>query len=579
MAEEIEEIAYRKGFVCHEHAECIEDDDFGNHGILQGMSGSPVFIDGKMIGAIAYAFSFSYYPYAGITPIEHMLTLWDALDEPRVSPLQSTGAGGSRRGGSFRSSAGWDWEPDWEAYLNNEYGGAGLEPITVRPTVRQMTDVVGTGPVELVPLSTPIYLSNFPSRTSQRLRSFFAARGLRVVSGAVAGSNEHPDEPSPPIIPGSSLGIPFMTGDAVSAGFGTVSYRQGNKLVAFGHPMFSEGAVDMPLSQAYVIGLAQNYNLGFKLYESREIIGAVRQDREFSIGAIIGPAPERVEMTVSVGGEAASHPRSYHYSIWKDRITLPQMAAAALDVSFQGSVSSSGEMTADCRYTIHLTGGGSVTKTLRASSRTGISFTFLLSLLRDMFLLVDNPYAMVDVESIEIEMEAWPGFRIDTLDQAVVRYGRLRPGDRIDLDMIWRPYRGEEYTRRESLELPKDIKPGVYVIHVADASTSRRIDQRHEPALFRPHNLEETIEMARRAEYPSNRMKIYLFEPGASVSLGIESMEGLPASMRDLIRSTAPRERQTTITGRLIAAKEVEFDYPITARTSLTIEVLPYLGK
>ena len=129
----------------------------------------------------------------------------------------------------------------------------------------------------------------------------------------------------------------------------------------------------------------------------------IRQDREFSIGAIVGPAPERVEMTVNVGGEAASHPRSYHYSIWKDRITLPQMAAAALDVSFQGSVSGSGEMTADCRYTIHLTGGASVSKTLLASSRGGISFTFLLSLLQDMFLLVDNPYAMVDVESIEVE--------------------------------------------------------------------------------------------------------------------------------------------------------------------------------
>jgi hypothetical protein len=112
-------------------------------------------------------------------------------------------------------------------------------------------------------------------------------------------------EPGPDIVAGSTLAVPMMTGDVTVAGMGTVTYRQGNKLVAFGHPMFSDGEADIPMAKGYIFGYMQSYSRSFKLGEAREIIGTIRQDRQFAIGGVFGQAPDRV--VYFDGGAWADH--------------------------------------------------------------------------------------------------------------------------------------------------------------------------------------------------------------------------------------------------------------------------------
>lgn len=554
-----------------------------NHGIVAGMSGSPVYINGKIIGAVAYGWTFAYRPYAGITPIEDMLTVWNKIDEFKPGPKAKGKLAGYRGTPSGASAAmGWDWQADWEAYQQrNGLGAAAPEPVSFRPTSPELVKAFGTEPIEMVPLTAPIFVSGASSRTMTQLQNFFGSRGLSLFpAGASGGSNEDPEKPSPDIEAGSAIGVPIMTGDMTVSSIGTVTYRQGDKLIAFGHPMFFEGPSNAPMAKARIFGTMQSYNRSFKLGESREIVGMIRQDRQFGIGGVFGDAPERVDVKVRVHGDGVSHPREYKFSIWESPDFLPQLAGiAAIQESFSGSAAQGGELTLECSYDIGLADGRHIKKRLTESSQFASTVPFSLSLIRDLFMLLNNPYEQVDLESVTLDLRATPGFRIDSLVKAVPRYGRVEPGDKLEIDTLWQPFRGEKYNRRISVTIPKDIRPGSYVVHVADADTATRIDQRHEPASFMPLDIDETVEVAQRIDYPTDHLKIYLLAPQIGVSLRSDSLEGIPSSIQTLMESTAAPEIQNPVMGHVLSIDETRFDYPIVARASFAIDVVSYIEQ
>lgn len=550
-----------------------------NHGIVAGMSGSPVFIDGKVIGAVAYGWGFAFHPYAGITPIEQMMNVWNRIDEKKEKPKSRRGAGGGRS--ASQAATGWDWTPDWEAYRAQTSLGAGPEPVHLKPHSSGVIKEIGSEPIDLVPLSSPIFISGATSATVTKLQTFFASRGLTLFDGgSSAGSKENPHTASPPMVAGSALGVPIMTGDVTMSSIGTVTYRQGNKLLAFGHPMFFEGPSNAPMAQAYMFGYMQSYNRSFKLGEVREIVGMIHQDRQFGIGGVFGEAPERVGVKVRVGGKAAAHPRDYSFSIWKNPDFLPQLAGiAAVQELFAGSVAEGGDLTTNCNYSIKLADGQIIKKRLRDSSQSGSTAVFSISMLRDLFMMVNNPYEEVDVDSITMDIDTQAGFRVDSLVQAMPRYDRLKPGDSLEIDTLWQPYRGEKYTRRVRVALPKDLRPGMYAIHLADGDAAPRIEQRNEPARFMPTDADQVISLAKRLNYPLDELRVYLIEPSLGLSVKSESMQGAPGSIETLMQSTAASDIQAPIVGRLLSVTKSDFDFPITARASFPLEVVSYVAQ
>lgn len=560
----------------------VEGPGLEGHGIVAGMSGSPVYINGKIIGALAFGWSFSYHPIAGITPIEQMLTMWDDLD-PKADP--DGAKTGKRRGPRGEGAAvtssgrGWDWESEWKAYEGGTAAG-GPQAVSIRPAEAGLRELTGDQPMVMEPLSTPIFLSSSSPATFGRLDPFFKARGLRLFAGGGgAGSKDDSLEPAPPIVAGSTIGIPIMTGDMSVSGIGTVTYRRGDKLLAFGHPMMSDGASEIPMSAGYIFGYMQSYSRPFKLGETREIVGTITQDQQFAIGGVFGKAPERVPITVNVTGKSATNPRRFNFSAWEDREFLPQMAGVALMESAGGASGEGDDVTGECRYTVKLASGERLQKHLKSSARGGAAVPFFGSLMQDVFLMVGNPYRQADVESIQVDLDLEPGFRVDSLLQAAPRYTALRPGETVEVDLVLQPYRGETYKRRISVPLPGDLPRGSYVIHLADAETSRRIDQRHAPANFRPMNFEQTFELASRLEYPETRLRAYLMAPAVNLSLGSAPLEELPGSIETVVSSTAPADLQMPVLGRILAKQDESFDFPISARTSFAIEVTPYLAR
>lgn len=552
----------------------VEGPGIGQHGIVAGMSGSPVYIDGKIIGAVAYGFQFAYRPIAGITPIEAMLPLLDILEEPAsasAGPVDSGAAG---------PVFGWDWRPAWDAYSGYETVAEPDPAVSLKPTSPELVNTLGSEPLKMVPLSAPFYVSGLTGAAGPELKAFFAARGLSLMPmGSSAGSNEAPDEPSPPMVAGSALAIPIMTGDLTISAVGTATYRSGNKILAFGHPGFSRGDMNAPMAQASIIAYMQSYALSFKLAESRELVGSVTQDRRFGIGGVFGESPPRIGIKVNVSGGAANPPRSYTYSMWEDRDFSPMFAMVALSESIGAATGASGQVTGECTYRIRLADGREIVKTDRSASQGGLGARFARPLMQDMFLLLRNPYEQADVESIEIDVRIDPGYGADQLLNAEPRYDRLESGDPLEIETRWRPYRGAEYDRPLKLELPDDLKPGIYVVHLADANTSRRIDQIHNRGKFRPRNFDQIVEVTQALDYPDNEFRVYCFEPALGLSLQGEPIESIPGSIQAPLARSASDSLADPVIGRLVQSETFDSPTPMGGSATFLIEVAPYLPR
>ncbi len=552
----------------------LEGPRLEKHGIVAGMSGSPVYINGKCIGAVAYGWSFSYVPIAGITPIEHMLTMWDELDRP----VDVAGTTSERAGAS--SETAWDWRADWKRYLEETGEDHKPEPIKIKLESPGASQALGVDTLEMIPLSAPFFSSGASKSSVARLQKFFASRGLELFeAGSGAGSNASPAEASPPLRGGSTIAIPLLTGDTTIASMGTVTYRSGDKLLAFGHPMFGEGKSHAPMGPGYVFDYLQSYMRSFKLGEAREIVGTIRQDRTFAIGGVFGETPERVEMTVKVGGGAATRPRSYKFSVWEDRDFMPQLVAMALDSAVASSVSEAGEATGKFNYTIRLADGDRIEKGVVATTRMSIGFEFAMAVLEDLFMLEMNPFKRADLDSIEATMEVEHDFHRDVLIRVTPRYTTLKPGQTLELDTVWRPFRAAEYMKRIAVKIPEKLQKGTYIVHLADAFGTESVDERHEPTGFRATNYEETLRLVKRLHYPSNRLTAFLYEPDMSLGVKADALEGMPDSMAGLVAATTPGEWQSLAVGRQLSRETTDFENPIAGRASLAINVTPYLPQ
>lgn len=556
----------------------IEGPSLENHGVVAGMSGSPVYIDGRLIGALAYGWGFAYHPYGGITPIEEMLPLLDRLEEDAKT---SASSGSSARPTAASSSVAWDWMPEWESYKHLRGGVPAPEPYSFRPDSPEARRVLGDEQLTLVPLASPFFLSGASRRTATRLQEYFSGRGYHLMdAGSSAGSNEDPETPSPPIVGGSAVSMPLMTGSITLAATGTVTYREGNKLLAFGHPAFGSGITNAPMANSYTFGYMQSYGRSFKLSESREIVGAIRQDRQFGIGGLFGEDPPRMDVTVNIKGGAAVAPRTFHYSVWEDRNFLPILTAfVAVPESISAAVSDGAEATARAKMTIRLDDGREITRNIVASSQSGVGMQIAFPLLRDLFLLMSNPFEQADLDSIDIDIEVEPGFRQETLIRARSRYDQVEVGDKVLLDLLWQPYRGEKHTERIEIPIPQDLKPGPYILHLADGNGSQAVDVVHDSGRFAPTNFAETVEVAQSLDYPSDRLRAYLFRPALGVSLRGDAMEGMPGSIQTLVRTSAPPEVLSPVIGEQLAVHEFTYDSPLQARASVAIEVVRYLPQ
>ncbi|MFZ3210016.1 MAG: SpoIVB peptidase S55 domain-containing protein [Terriglobales bacterium] len=469
-------------------------------GVVAGMSGSPVYVNGKLLGALAFRIGqFSKEPIAGVTPIADMLEISE-LDHSRPADTQPASA--KVRAETARTSAPGD--------------AAGLE---------QYRDF-------LTPIDTPIVFSGFSEDTLRRFAPEFAAAGITPVSGI--GSADPTAHDPAPLAPGSAVSAVLIEGDMNVAATCTVTYVDPERVLACGHPLLQFGMVDLPMTKAEVVATLASPLNSFKIVNTTEAVGSFVQDRHTGILGRLGKTPEMIPVTLTVRG--GSKPKQFHYRVLNNAKLTPVAVMATVFNSLQGVNEYGEEITYRMQGTIQVQGYPAVTlQNMFApfDNNTPTAALVAMSLGERFGRIFDNPYVTPGITGVNLEFDLARERRWARLESARTDVTEARPGDSIVIESVLRPYRGERIVQQILVKVPTSTPKGTLHILVSDGDTLDRM--RHVmPALSRKMDLASTIAMLNQ-EHSNTRLYVSLLEANPQAMVEDKVMPTLPLSIMNVM--------------------------------------------
>lgn len=522
-------------------------------GIVAGMSGSPVYIDGKLIGAIAYGWSYSREAIGGISPIENMLEVYDSAGQSSKQPASS--------GGGFVAPV-----------AERMHGAPPISieaarlPRGVAPRSLKSNDLV-----TLEPLSTPLMVGGVCPASMEILREAFGGYGFQIIpSGAPGGGDESETIPPDEISGGYALAIPMMSGDMDMSVAGTITYRKGDRLVAFGHPMYHRGDSNAPMSASRVHEIIPSRERPFKISSALNPLGTVTQDRLAAIGGKFGKSPRMVPISVHVGGKGAMEERTFRFQSIRDKEFMSSMARVALTESIASVSKAEGEASADISYRIVFSNGAVVEK------RDFVSGSFIMLPLSyaaagDISSILFNPFEEIAVNEIKMEVTL-----TDRLEQAQLVYLRptravYKPGDTVEMRLTYQPWRKPMVTTMVEMELPDPLPNGTYTVTMHGPSSRAILESRRAPGRLAPLSLDQMVDVV-KIHFPGDQSYLTLETKAQGFTLGANEFNTLPPSLRSAINASC-RDFKSSAPIKILGESTKRWRYELLSAASATITV------
>jgi len=468
-------------------------------GIMQGMSGSPVYLDGRLVGAIAMSWPFSREPIAGITPIEEMLPALDMLD----GATSGAGAPGVSYARAFDRATGGELAATPIGRLS---ALAGIDSDDVR-VVRDVGDQDAT------PALTPLLVRSGD-------RSFLAdASGLLEPLGFAPvtawGDRRASDSDGPPAVePGSSIGAQLVSGDINMTAVGTVTHRDGERILAFGHPLFNAGPVELPMVSARVHASMPSLAVSFKFASGTEPVGTFLQDRRRVMAGRLGDVPDMLPMTVSVSVEGAA-PTRYEFDVVRSASYTTLFTGLALSDAVAEAARLSGAATATLRVTIQ-TADGPVTYE-NVFFTEGLPFRIGGEVSSIIELLLLNEFRRGELIGVAVDVDVRSERRQSFIEHVTAERVECAPGDTVAVRVGLRDWQGERVTRVVELLVPRTAAPGPVMVRVAAAVDYHMLEIERLGAGAYPRSYEQIIEAIADVR-PESRVIVQLLSmrPGLS---------------------------------------------------------------
>ncbi len=527
--------------------------------VAGGMSGSPVYIDGKLIGAVALRLSvFSPDAICGITPIELMLEIND-FDKSRPA--------GARTPEKLIPHTG---EAAVIPDLPGEFVAAGGSPAAPQPA-----------PL-MVPIEAPLQFSGFTSQTMSAFAPLFQKMGITAVQGG-AGAGLYTNKPGPgwqtSLNPGEPVAGVLVDGDIGITGLGTVTYNDGKRVLAFGHPFFNLGPINMPMSKGEVVmTLASQYQPN-KFANATEIVGALHQDRHSGIMGILGEESNMIPVAVKVRAlkedESVAREKDFHFNVFVQQKWTPSLMMMTLFNSLSDLNEFADEATYRLSGKIEMNGQTNLSlSTMQASGELPVPAPMMLAnWWGDKFnRLYLNNVKTPDVKRVSVTVDLLPERRIATIENAWVANPDLRPGEVVPVKVFLRPYRGEPIQREFTIKIPEGMAKGDHRILLSDADTLNRV-QNQAGMANRFLDLPETVSLINQ-ERSNNKLYVSLVESSPTAYLDDKILPSLPTSVLNVMQ-TGRGANHTVVTSPETATEQLSlpFDYVITGSYSLRIHV------
>jgi hypothetical protein len=513
-------------------------------GVVAGMSGSPVYLDGKLAGALAFRIGvFSKEPIAGVTPIAEMLEI-DTMD-------RSPGGGGvnakaALQGFSKTSGPG---EGDASVDGNSDPGYANY----------------------LKPIETPLVFSGFSQETMQ----LFAAQFTRVGIVPVLGVGSVSDVKQPePLEPGSAISAVLVRGDMDIAATCSVTYMDAQHLLACGHPLLQFGMVDLPMTKAQVLTTLASPMNAFKIVNATEAVGAFVQDRHTGILGEFGREPEMIPVILNIRSGAAS--KQFHYQVLNNANLSPLAMMATVFNALHGVNEYGEDTTYRMNGRIHVNGYPDVTvQNMFAPSDAGqqpAAVMAALSLGERFSRIYDNPYSVPGIQGVQLDFDLVRERRWARLEGARTDLTEARPGDEITIETLLRPYRGELIVQQIPIHIPTSTSKGSLRILVSDGDTLDRV-RRAAPLLGRKLDLASTIALLNK-QHVNNRVYVSLLEADPEAMVGDKVMPALPLSIMNVMDGMrGTQEMVVQSESSVNEAATGPLDYVVSGAQVLTITI------
>ncbi len=473
-------------------------------GVVAGMSGSPVYLEGKLAGALAFRIGeFSKEPIAGVTPIASMLEI-NALDKSTeeeaaaAKPAVSSVAGKTAAPGENLSLSS---AQDFANYLR--------------------------------PIETPLVFNGFSEDAVRQFAGQFASAGVIPVMGAGSVSDEKQPEP---LEPGSAVSAILVRGDMDIAATCTVTYIDPQRLLACGHPLLQFGSVDLPMNKAQVLATLPSPLNAFKIVNTTETAGVFVQDRHTGILGVFNKQPEMIPVTLTIHSGTSTPKKEFHYEVLNNPRLSPVAIMATVYNALHGVNEYGEEITYRLTGTIGVKGFPEVgLKNMFVPAENGqpAAMAAALSLGERFGRIYDNPYNAPAVQSVKLDFDLVRERRMARLESARTDVSEARPGDQIMVEVVLAPYRGERIVRQIPVKIPTSASKGNLRILVSDGETLDRVG-RMNPAFGRKLDLASTIALLNK-EHANNRLYVSLLEADPEARVADKVMPTLPVSVMNVM--------------------------------------------
>jgi len=510
-------------------------------GVVAGMSGSPVYFDGKLAGALAFRIGeFSKEPIAGVTPIASMLEI-DAFDK---SPEEETSATKP----SVTNAAGTTAAPGLPDTLSSTQDYANY----------------------LKPIETPLVFSGFSEETIRLFAPQFASAGIVPVMGAGSMSEEKQPEP---LEAGSAVSAILVRGDLDIAATCTVTYIDPQRLLACGHPLLQFGAVDLPMSKAHVLATLPSPLNAFKIVNTTEPAGTFVQDRHTGILGLLNKQPEMIPVTLTIRGAAGA--KDFHYEVLNNPRLSPVAIMATVFNALHGINEYGEEITYRLNGSVQVKGFPEVSlKNMFTPGENGqpAAMAVALTLGERFGRIYDNPYRAPAVQGVKLEFDLVRERRWARLESARTDVTEARPGDQIMVETVLAPYRGERSIHQIPVKIPASASKGTLRVLVTDGDTLDRMS-RVNPAFTRKLDLASTIAVLNK-EHANNRVYVTLLEADPEARVADKVMPTLPLSIMNVMEGM--RGTQEMIVSGESNVNETAtppLDYVVSGAQLLTVTV------
>ena len=513
-------------------------------GVMQGMSGSPVYIDGKLVGAVAMAFPFAKDPIAGIRPIEAMLRTSTAATPPSPAPAAS----GQRA-----------------ALALNE------RDLTRR--IPRIEPVLG-GEARMIDIATPVSFGGFSRATLDAFAPQLRAVGLEPRQGVTSGGKIEPAMGNPADLkPGAMISVQLMAGDLSVGADGTVTLIDANRVYAFGHRFLDIGSTALPFARAEVLTLLANTNTSFKISTAKEWMGTIYQDRNTAVAGELGKRPAMVPVSVGLS-RAGKAVESYQMQMVNDALLSPLLLQMAVFSAIDATERTVGAGSIRVTGQIEFQNGAAPLRINNIyAADNGSPMMASLSAAIPVAFVMQGGFESLLLKNVSIHLEAFDQKKQLTIDGIATSRREVRAGEKLQLDVSLSGDNGAEAVRRVEYQVPIGAEPGMLYFTVADANTANIADFRQvlTATARTPGQLLATVNNL----HPNTRAYVRVWRADPAFQLEGADLPDPPASVSLILAGSQSSSAGITQTrNSKIAEMEIDIgDMAVTGSKTVQVEV------